>query len=163
MNDYEKDLEINSNNLQSEWEKQAPLFMFYAKESAKLERDKDLAKEATEVVKAELDAQIREDFAEGIASKSFGIKAPKLTEAIVSNTITKHSKYKEAFNKYMDAKYSHAILSSAVKAFEHKKKALENLVMLNLSGLYAEPKERQPQQMLKTRGRSRRNNIPEEN
>lgn len=147
---YEKDLEINSNNLQGEWEKQAPLYMYYAKEAAKLEREKDLTKELMEVTKAELDAQIREN------PSSF-TKAPKLTESIVSNITTEHKRYREAFSKYIEIKYTHAILSSAVKAFEHKKKALENLVMLSLSGWYAEPKERQPQQMFK-RGRTQKDN-----
>lgn len=132
---YEKDLEINPNNLQEEWEKQAPLYMYYAKEAAKLERERDLTKEAMEVVKAELDAQIRN-------TPSDFTKLPKLTETIVSNLITERKEYREAFSKYIDSKYAHTILSSAVKAFEHKKKALENLVMMNLSGLYAEPKEK---------------------
>jgi hypothetical protein len=133
---YEKDLEINPNGLQSEWERQAPLYMYYAKEAAKLEMERDFTKEAMEVVRAELDAKIRENPAEFT-------KAPKLTESIVGNIITEHKRYREAYSKYIESKYSHTILSSAVKAFEHKKKALENLVMLSLHGLYAEPKEKQ--------------------
>lgn len=146
--DYEKDVEIGL-NLIEEWQKQAPLFLYYSRETAKLEKECEIAKEGMEVIKAELDAQIREN-------PSQHTKVPKLTETLVSNIIIQNNTYREAQSKYIDSKFEAAIGKIVPRAFEHKKKALEYISMLEMSGLYAEPNEKQPQQMLK-RGRSKNN------
>jgi len=143
--DYEKDLRITG-DLKEEWKKQASLYSYFAKEYAKADKKKDLMKEKLDIIKAELDLEIRTN------PKKF-IEIPKITEAVVSSLILLQSEYKNAKQEFLDTENEALILNLGVKAFEHKKKALENLVQLCLSERWSEPKE--PSMI---RSKQRRNN-----
>ena len=131
MNDYEKDIEIDPNSLDVNWLDQAPKFWKYAKLSAEIRKRVDLAKEHLDVVRAEVDREIRSD------PKLFEID--KITEAVVQNTILVTNKYKNANTAYIDAKYEFEISRAAVQAMEQRKDALENLVKLHGMSYFAGP------------------------
>jgi len=107
--------------------------MQYYEELALREKIKAKAKDNFEIVEAELDKEIRE------LVKKAGVK---ITEAAIKAEITTHRKRKEAFDDHLEKTYAYNVLNGAVKAFEHKKKALEKLSELYIAGYYSEPKNK---------------------
>lgn len=130
-NNYEDDVTIDPDSLDTEWLQQPRLMLKYCKISSEAEMLYELAKENLDLVKAELDKDIRSD------PERFGIS--KLTEAAVSNTIISHKLYKEASTNLIQTKFEWGVAKGAVKAVEHKKDALENLVSLFGKQYFAGP------------------------
>jgi hypothetical protein len=129
---YKEDLEINKFALDKEWEKQASLFCEWAEKEVEAQFNKDKLKEQLDIVRAELDGEIRQQAA---------LEGTKITEAGISSEILKHKRYQKASNDYLEAIKEAKILGVAKDAFDHKKKALEKLTDLYLAGYFAEPKE----------------------
>jgi len=127
---YEKDLRIDPNALDIEWLEQASVFMRYAEASAEAAREVDKAKELLEVTKAEVDSDIRQKTKKG---------DKKPTEAAILGMVMQDPRYQQALSDYNDVKHESAILSAAVKAFEQRKVALENLVRLHGASYFAGP------------------------
>ncbi|MBN1181515.1 MAG: hypothetical protein JXB49_04450, partial [Bacteroidales bacterium] len=117
---YESDIKIEEGCLDVEWIGQAELMLKYGKHAAEMKRNLDRAKEKLELTKSELDRAIRtspEDFdLEKVTDKAIDALIPTLTE------------YKEASKEYLNAKFESDVAFAAVKAFEQRKDALENLV-----------------------------------
>jgi len=133
MIDYQEELRIDPFNLTDEFLKQANLYMYCCERLAEANLEKDQQKERLDVIKAETDSKIR------LNPGKFGVT--KITESVVSNTILLQSDYQEANQEYLKKKHICDILSGAVKAFEHKKKALEKLAEMSIAGLFSEPKD----------------------
>ena len=133
--DYMKDLSIDPHDLPEEWMKQPVLFMQYIELASNACKLRDQAKENVDVVKAEVDAQIRKN------PELFGVV--KITENQVSNIILTNDRYKEAVSALHDANLKYALLQGAVRAFEQRKSALENEVKMLLGGIYSVPNEGQ--------------------
>ncbi len=129
----DQELGIDPDALDVEWLNQPRVFMKYSEMVAQAKLEVDMAKEDLDVVKAELDRDIRSN------PEAFGIA--KIVEAVVTNTIILQVKYAEANTILFQAKYKAEILASAVKAFDQRKKALENLVTLFGQSYFAGPKE----------------------
>jgi hypothetical protein len=91
----------------------------------------DHAKEDLDVVKAQLDRDIR------AFPDNYGLG--KLTETIVSNTIIIQPEYKDAIDQFLNAKYEYDMAMAAVRAIDQKKTALENLVRLHGQQYFAGP------------------------
>lgn len=125
---YENDLKIDEHQLEKEWLRQPSLYMQYAEKAALADNKAKRAKENIEVVKAELSTYYRNT-------------EEKFTEKSIEAQILTDAKYKEANKNYLDAIEQAAVLSAAVRAFDHKKAALENLVKLTLAGYYSQPTE----------------------
>ena len=125
------DLEIDRNNLELEWEKQAGLYFFYAEQSADAIEAQTRAKDAVDLVEAQLDKEIRDD------PGAFDLD--KLTETRIKSTIYLQGSYKDAKNTAIECTKTVKVLQAILQAFEHKKSALENLGRLFLSNYYAEP------------------------
>lgn len=131
--DYEQDLGIDPNELDEEVLKQ-PIFYFqYAEELANAQKARDKAKERLDVTRAEIDTDIRTN------SDKYDIA--KITEAVVTNTILLQDDYQQMIEDLSDKNYEVNILQAAVRAFDHRKKALENLVQLHIASYFAGPKE----------------------
>ena len=130
--DYEKDMYIDCDSLDVEWLEQSMLMMRYSTYEADKEREKDLAKEALDLVKADLDRNIREN------PDKYGIAKP--TETAISNTIISQDEYKEAYHKFLDIQYEYNIAKSATRAVAQRKDALENLVRLHGQQYFAGPR-----------------------
>lgn len=132
MSEYENDIRIDETALDVEWLEQPSLMMKYARTSSHARMILDQKKEALELVKAELDREIRTN------PSRFGIE--KVTEAVVTAAIISHADYKEASDALISAKFESDIAQGALKAFDARKDALENLVKLHGMQYFAGPK-----------------------
>lgn len=129
---YEQDIRIDETALDIEWLEQPQLMLKYAKELAWRSRTVDEAKERIDVVRAEVDRKIR------AYPEKYGLE--KITEAVVQNTILLQPEYKDALKEYNDERYEYDITRAAVRAFEQRKDALENLVRLHGQQYFAGPR-----------------------
>lgn len=130
--EYEKDLGIDPYALDEEWLRQPGLYMRYSEAVAEAQRVRDQAKEKIDVEKAVLDQAIRKD------PGKYGLE--RLTETVVAGAILLQPSYKQAVDAYIDVNYRFNILQSAVRAFDHKRAALENEVKLWLGSYFSGPK-----------------------
>lgn len=128
---YEQDINIDEESLDIEWLEQPKLMLQYSKHCADCERKRDEAKEALELIQAELDNKIRQE------PEKYNIE--KVTEGTVKACILQRKAYKDANKAYLDAKYEFNIAKGAVEAFEQRKVALENLVRLHGQSYFAGP------------------------
>lgn len=129
--DYAQDIEIREDELDVEWIGQASLVMKYCVIAADAHRDLDLAKEQVDIIRAQIDRDVRSDPAQ------FGLD--KVTEGSITSTILTSPDYQEAVKSYLQKKYEHEVAQGAVRAFDHRKSALENLVRLFGQSYFAGP------------------------
>ncbi len=128
---YEQDVEIDSEALDVEWINQPSLMYKYAKHAAEMKQQMDDAKEKTEVVKARLDKDVRND------PSKYGLK--KITETAIQGAITLMDEYQDVYKDYSDARYEYGVSMAAVNATDQRKSALENLVKLLCASYFAGP------------------------
>ena len=146
MNDAKKDSKFNPNNynyleelsidtdaLDVEWLMQPQLFMKWAELYVEAELLHDKAKEKLEYVRASIDSKVRSNPSEYTKSEK------KPTETQINGIITIDEEYKEASANFISAKKSFKNLGLALKAFEQRKSALENLVKLHGQTYFASP------------------------
>jgi len=131
---YEKDINIDETSLDVEWLEQSSLTAKYARIQADAEREYEKAKERLEVLKAELDLEIRANPKEYINEE-----ITKTTEAVISNAIIQQKSYREASDEVIEKKHEFNIAKGAVKSIDSKKTALENLVKLHGQQYFAGP------------------------
>jgi hypothetical protein len=138
---YEEDIRIDESALDVEWLDQPSLMMKYARNAAEARLELDRAKEALELAKAELDREVRSN------PEAFGME--KLTESAVQNTIILQEAYIGANDNFIQAKFKADIAQGAVRAFDARKDALENLGRLLGLQYFAGPK--MPRDLLEER------------
>lgn len=129
--DYEKDIKIDETALDTEWLEQPRLMIQYSQYTAQAQKEMEYAKENLEVVRAELDKEIRSE------PEKFDVN--KLTETVVQNTILLQERYREANKEYLEARYEYEMAKNAIRAFDQRKDALENLVRLYGQQYFAGP------------------------
>ncbi len=129
---YEQDIKIDADSLDTEWLEQAELMRKYGKHLARTERDMDNAKERLEAGKARIEMDIRNN------PEKYDLS--KVTEGAISSTIALQDDYRELIKKYNEAKYEYGVAYAAVQAMHQRKKALENLVQLLNMSYFAGPK-----------------------
>jgi len=145
---YERDITIDESSLDIEWLEQPNLMMKYSVNEADKERERDLSKERLDLIKADLDKEIRED------PEYFGIS--KITETVVANVIISQDEYKDAYHEFLEIQHDYNIAKAAVRAFAQRKDALENLVRLHGQQYFAGP--RVPRNLSEEREKFRNNN-----
>jgi hypothetical protein len=128
---YEKDLKIDEDSLDLEMFNQASLFMKYAKHYAETRRTLDEEKQRLDIVRADIDKQIREH------PEKFKIE--KVTEGAIQSAILTEGTYNIAYKKYLDAKYESDMASNAVQAMNTRKEMLEGLQKLLAQSYFAGP------------------------
>ena len=126
----ELNLQINENDLASECLKHPAQVGEWGAYSVKKQEEYDRAKAKFDLVKAQLDIQIRANPA------GFGI--PKLTEVTVSSAMTQSKAYQEAQNEMLTAKRNSNLCVAALQSLEHRRKALDLAVQLYTHNYYAE-------------------------
>jgi len=131
-NQYEKELAIDQFKLDREWSTQSNRYMDYSEKSANAESEMNQAKENVDCVLSELYIQIKS------AKEEAG---EKITEKYLDALIKTDEKYKQAYSDYMKASLNHKMLQGAVRAFDHRKSALENLARLQIAGFYSDPRD----------------------
>jgi hypothetical protein len=131
---FREDIKIDKSNLDSEWMLQAVRFVEWGEKEVEAQFQKDSLKEQLDLVRADLDSKIRSTPA------AYGID--KITEGALMNTIIRQPEYLEASSNYLKAVKDAKVLSIAREAFDHKKRALEKLTDLWISGYWADPRIR---------------------
>jgi len=129
---YDKDVSIDPDSLDTEWLAQPQLMIKYSRISSAARRSYEAAKMDLDIIKAELDQQIRMDPAK--------FEIPKLTEGAIQSAILTSKKYKGGMDALHEAAYEMNMASAAVQAIDAKKGALENLVRLHGMQYFAGPK-----------------------
>lgn len=128
---YMEELKIDPNDLDNEWINQPTLYMKYAKlKNEKLQEVNDL-KENYNVKKAEIGMESRKP-----------IDGKKPTQGQVDDLVNSNQELHELAKEINEEKRNCDDFNSAVIAFDHKKKALENMVTLEVYSLNSEPKQR---------------------
>lgn len=128
---YEEEIKINEDALDIEWLEQPSKMLMVTQHQAKCRLEMDLAAQDLDLVKADLDKDIR--------TNPQNYDLAKITETVVQNTILSQEEYLEANQMYLNAKYEHEVAKGAVIAFEQRKNALENLVRLFGQNYFAGP------------------------
>lgn len=126
---YEADLKIEHDALDIEWLKRPEVAMKYNRLSAEADREVRRLKERLEVIESELVLEM----------SSQGKDGKKPTAQIISAQVKTHPRYKKLFRLLNEAQYEADILKGAVFAFQQRKSALENLVILHGQNYFAGP------------------------
>lgn len=128
---YENDVSIDGNALDQEWLQQPSLMYKYCQMSAAANKRVDETKEMLDVVRAGLDKDIRR------YPEKYEVE--KITDKVVESLIIVQESYTEAMGEFLQVKYEADMAKSAVRALEHKKDSLENLVKLYGLQYYSVP------------------------
>ena len=131
--DFSSEIQIDPDALDIEWLMQPQVFLKYAELCVNAEMKYDRAKEKLEFVRASLDSEIRSN------PIAFTGVDKKPTEAQINSIILKSDDYKQKLSLFNSRKRDFKLLSAAVKAFEQRKSALENLVKLHGQSYFASP------------------------
>lgn len=129
---YERDVNIDPDSLDTEWLDQPRLMLKYTRIEAEAKKDLGDAKARLDIIQADLDKAIR--------SNPDDFDLPKVTETAISNAIQSTKKYKEAQEEIREAEYHLNMAIGAVRSMYVKKEALENLVRLYGQQYFAGPK-----------------------
>jgi hypothetical protein len=129
---YQDYVTINPDALDDEWVHFPSRYMEVIQQSVEARIAADEAKDRFDLARARADDEIRKE------PESFDI--PKVTENAIKNAVELHPKVLKAKEAWMHARKEQMILQGAVDAMDAKRKALENIVQLQISGMYAEPK-----------------------
>jgi len=130
--DFEGDLSMDKHSLDTEWLRQASLYLKYSQLYADLASYRDEAKEELSRTDAEIDLEIRADW------ESFGFEN-KPTEPAIKAAILQDDRHIKASKDFIQSTREVNILQGAKVALDHKKSALERLSSLLLAGYWAEP------------------------
>jgi hypothetical protein len=130
-NDYQKDLMIDPDILDILWTRHPHIYLKYSEASADANDLVRKKKNDLEIIDAKLDQEIR------VASEG---ESKKMTADAIKAAILVDERHIKALVEYNDSLYRADLCSAAVKALDHKKTALQNLVQLCLSGYFALPK-----------------------
>jgi len=128
---YEKDMYIDEDALDLEWLEQPALMRKYSRTLADLEHEYDEAKEELELIRAELDRDIRKD------PEEFDVV--KITETVIQNTIIMQERYEKGLEKFLNTKHEMKTARGVISSIEQRKSALENLVKLHGQNYFAGP------------------------
>jgi hypothetical protein len=124
-------LEIDRDNLHVEWLRQAKVFGEWAAKLADKKGELDIVESRLDVVVAELDRSIR--------SHPDRYDIVKVSEDAIKKTILLQEAHQKATARVNRVRHEVAVIDAYVKALDHKKKALENLVVLWMNDYFAEP------------------------
>ncbi len=125
-------LHIDKHLLDEEWVNQPKLYFEYASELAQARMELEEVKAEFDVVKAETDLNIR--------SNPTDYELPeKTTEVMIGKALILTDEYAAAQKDVFTVKHRVDILSGAVTALDHRKKALENLVDLHGRSYFSKP------------------------
>lgn len=120
--------------LDVEWLDQANRFMKVSKEASVLKKELALLKEESDVLEANWVNRIRRHPAK------YGME-DRITEGGIKAAVTANEEVRQMTTKIIDKQYELDLVSSAVRAMEHRKAALEELVQLQGQQYFAGPKD----------------------
>lgn len=124
-------LRIDLNRLEQQWAEQPELYRDWAKMLAEAKKELRELENEEKVVEAKASKAVRRN------PSKYDIE--KGTEPEIKAAITLHPKVLAIKQKIIDAHYTVDQLEGMVKALDHRKKALENEVILHGQSYYATP------------------------
>lgn len=127
---YKEDINLNKNDLDNEWEKQSSLVLEYGHKLAYVTNKKERLKEKMKIYSSDLELRIREN------PSNHGLT--KVTEAGISASLSTDPTIKTYNQEIMEVSEEIGLLSIAMKAFEHKRAALDGLTKLTAQHYYSE-------------------------
>jgi hypothetical protein len=130
---FNTDILIDIHNLEFEWMRQPQLVMSYSEMATKLEAIERKLKRSIDVKRSQLDTECRTNAANS---------GDKITEGIVKAYVEEKSAELKEVKQLDKITYQLSMVKNALKALEHKKKALEWISQLYLSGYFSTPKEK---------------------
>jgi len=136
MSDFKEELRIVPFALDEEWLKQPLLVMEVTERAALARQDVEEAKLALDVEQAEADSYFRKNPEK--------LSVPKVTETVISNAVAMKKEVIDAKENVINARLHMNVLDGAVSAFDSRKKALENLVVLHGRDYFSQPIDRNP-------------------
>lgn len=128
---YEADMRIDEDALELELLEQPSLVAKYSRLLAEAKRDRDLLRENLDLVKAEINLDIRDNPTK--------YKLEKLTVDSVNACILMEDDFKKAQKDLNDSSFEVNVLTGVISAIDHRKSALENLVKLFGMDYFAGP------------------------
>jgi len=131
--DAREDVLIDPENLEAEWIEQPSIVQYNNDLFAEIQEIKDSLNEKLDYFTAKLDLQIREN------PEKYGFSG-KITETAIKNKIVVNKKIRQLKQKLNKVEKSLNDVKGVKNSFEHRKKALENLVSMRITGVHAEPK-----------------------
>ena len=150
--DYNKDIVIDPDQLDVEWLQQPTLFLKYSNKATQARKEADILKEKVDFLnesfkRVQMQAGLRARSEEGTeAIKNKYGKDVKLVEKTFDafamedeEVITISKELREAKLKLIDANEEAGLWDNASKAFDQRKKSLENLVYLHGQQYFAGP------------------------
>lgn len=129
---YEDDIRIDGHSLDLEWLDQPLRFMKYSRELADARDQLARAEQRKDVIEAEANDRARKKL-------TVPDQKPPTVDAIRS-AVAMDSEVKHIINEILDLKRDVDYLQAAVTAFDHRKRALENLVKLHADQYFAGPR-----------------------
>lgn len=114
--------DIDPNKLDEEWIHHPKMYHKWAKKSANAKKAVADAKALLDVTEAECAKFIRKN------PTKYGVT--KATDSAVKSAIVLHPAYRKAIAAYNEAKHEQDVIDAAVKALDHRKAALQDLVFL---------------------------------
>ncbi len=132
--EYYTDLEIDEYNLIEEWQTQPGLYLSYASESADIQWKVDDLKDKIDVKQAKIALDIRNGTYPLMGNM-------KITEKAVEALVTADPDIIKLKQQYNEAKKEATLYKKIETAFDQRKKALENMVVLTGREQYATPKD----------------------
>ncbi len=120
--EFEKDLEIDIENLDVEVCLQPELYFKYASLAKEAREDFDLAKMKLGVIEAELAQKVR------LKPADFGVV--KVTDASVREAIAVNPQHRVVYKAMIQARYKADLVNEAQNSMEQRKRMLEMLVQL---------------------------------
>lgn len=130
MTDPKDMISLNRFELEMEAERQSHLYYEAGEELAEAKALRDQAANRLKIRKAEIEIDIRRNPPE----------SPKITESVVAALLARDPELKELEEDLTILSKSVAHLEGLMRALDHKKSMLDNLVRLYLAGYYADPK-----------------------
>ena len=128
---YEQEMHIDEDALDVELLEQPSLMARYSYKLAEAKRDRDIAKEKLELIKAEINLDIRDN------PNKYNLE--KATDNAVNAAILMEADYKDAQVDVHQAQFEVDVLQGVINAIDHRKSALEQLVKLLGQDYFAPP------------------------
>lgn len=129
--EFEKDLQIDPNQLDVEAAQQGELFFKWAERAIEAKQAYERAKLRLDVKQAEISFEVRKDH------RAFGLD--KVTESAIDSTVRQNEDVLRHTDEMMDAKEAMLYLDKAVEAMEMKKRMIEVLITLHGQQYFAGP------------------------
>ena len=146
---FEKEVQINKFKLDDECEIHSSFYLYWNEELADAKAAKDCAEDALSLTLAEAEMHIRKTPPEGI----------KITESVIKALVMENESVKKHKEELRQIKESIYHLEAAVKAFEHRKSQLNNLVSLYATGYFSAPSTQKRNTINDDAGKSIRKNL----